>query len=57
MDRRCGAASSLALILALSLLVPAGALAKGPPGGGAVAGAAVAAGATRRPPARTCPSR
>ena len=34
MDRRCGAASSLALILVLSLLVPAGALAKGPPGAG-----------------------
>jgi hypothetical protein len=34
MDRRSGAASSLALILALSLLVPAGVLAKGPPGGG-----------------------
>ena len=34
MNRRCGAVSSLSLILALSLLVPVGALAKGPPGGG-----------------------
>ena len=38
MDRRCGAAASLALILVLSLLVPAGALAKGPPGGGGSGG-------------------